>query len=164
MGLHTLIGMSLCWTARPAASRRLIGHYNHLIIKQLWLTVNLPAVTPGTPITQTRNKGRKCCLTKPSIIGSASARPLLVPHQLLQGRQAHVLIRFVCPKGVPQCMDAGLLPNPCPPAAKPSRTHHTPDVNRPTKAKPLTEQITLTMLSGARCVVRRSIGLGNCRG
>ena len=41
--------MSPYWTVRPGASHQFIGHCNHLITKQLWLTVNLPAVTPGTP-------------------------------------------------------------------------------------------------------------------
>ena len=37
---------------------------------------------------------------------------LFVPHQLLQGRQAHVFIRFVCPEGVPECVNTHLLANP----------------------------------------------------
>src|SRR5262245_49606767 len=41
--------MSPYWTAKPTASQRFIGHHNHLITRQLWLTVNLPAVSLGTP-------------------------------------------------------------------------------------------------------------------
>jgi hypothetical protein len=41
--------MSAYWAAKLAASHRFIGHRNHLIINWLWLTVNFPAVTPGTP-------------------------------------------------------------------------------------------------------------------
>ena len=49
--------MSPYWTAKPAASHRFIGHRNHLITRQLWLTVNLPAVTPGTPISKANLPG-----------------------------------------------------------------------------------------------------------
>src|SRR5262245_14218608 len=49
MSLHTLRGMSAYWAAQPAASRQLIGHRNYFIMNGLWLTVNFPAVTPGTP-------------------------------------------------------------------------------------------------------------------
>ena len=37
---------------------------------------------------------------------------LLVPHEFLQRRQAHVLIRFVGAEGVPEGMDTDLFANP----------------------------------------------------
>jgi hypothetical protein len=39
---------------------------------------------------------------------------LLMPHELLEGRKAHVLIRFVCAEGVTQRMHTCLLANPGP--------------------------------------------------
>jgi len=36
---------------------------------------------------------------------------LLVPHKFLQRRQTHMFICFVCPEGVPECMDTHSLPN-----------------------------------------------------
>ena len=47
--IHMLRGMSPYWTANPVVSHRVLDHCNHLITRQLWLTVNLPAFTPGTP-------------------------------------------------------------------------------------------------------------------
>jgi hypothetical protein len=43
--------MSSYWAPKPAASHRFICHRNYLIINRLWLTVNFPAVTPGTPVS-----------------------------------------------------------------------------------------------------------------
>jgi len=37
-----------------------------------------------------------------------------VPHEFLEGCQAHVLIRFVCAEGVTQRMHTSLLANPSP--------------------------------------------------
>ena len=36
---------------------------------------------------------------------------LFVPHECLQGRQAHMFIRFVRPAGVPEGMDTHLFAN-----------------------------------------------------
>jgi hypothetical protein len=47
--LHRMREMSSHWTVKPVASQRFRDRYKHLLKHQLRLTVNLPALTPGTP-------------------------------------------------------------------------------------------------------------------